>query len=610
MGADACPARSWAYGIGPRSPGEAPEGPRRPIPNQEPAIHAHHRKKGRHRGRKRPERPAGAPRREHIEELHPTEEVPAVDSFREFDLGEQIQEAIAAMGITKPTPIQALSIGPVLAGRDVIAKAETGTGKTLAFGAPMMAKIDATRATVLGLVLCPTRELAQQVAEVLVKLGEPGGVQVALIVGGDPMHPQVNALKAGAQVVVGTPGRVLDLYQQRFLSFPWTEFVVLDEADKMFEIGFLDDIRKILSYTPEERNTLLFSATFPTEVLKLARNSTRDPLEVATAKGTATVDSIDQRFIAVDERDKALVLTRLLEQSADNETFLVFCERRTDVDQLMRRLERLRFPIKALHGGYDQDARFRVMSAYRTGEVKALLATDVAARGLDVDHVTHVVNFGVPREIEDYTHRIGRTGRAGREGTAITLVSDLDRRKWDAQMRRTKFEITEHEPPGRYKRGGDDSRARTRDRDDGRDRRRDESRRPRRDRDDERRPRRAKRDDPERGERKRDERGRDDRKRTERKRDERPREPRRKPEPAGAPQGFGAVAEPEAPAREEAPRRDDDRPKRRRRGGRGRADRGGDRARGDDAPERRPKSAPKPPQPPETKGPAPFGSGL
>jgi len=429
-----------------------------------------HRKGHRHRRRRKPT--SRGPRREHIEELHPTEEVPEIEAFTEWDLGEELQRGIAAMDITRPTPIQALAIGPVLEGCDVIAKAETGTGKTLAFGAPMISRIDPARSTVLGLVLCPTRELAQQVCDVLQALALPRGVRVALVVGGDPTHPQIKALQAGAQVVVGTPGRVLDLAGQRFLSFPWTEYVVLDEADKMFEIGFLDDIKKILAMTPEERQTLLFSATFPTEVLKLARESTRDPLEVATAKGTATVSAIDQRFLELDEADRPLALIRLLEQSGDGDVFLVFCERRTDVDKLMRRLERLPFQIKALHGGYDQASRFRVMSAFRTGEVKALVATDVASRGLDVQHVTHVVNYSVPREAESYTHRIGRTGRAGRTGTAITMVVPADRRRWNDLQRRTKFEIDLYETPQKS-RGRDDERTRGRDRDrDGEPRRR------------------------------------------------------------------------------------------------------------------------------------------
>jgi ATP-dependent RNA helicase DeaD len=361
------------------------------------------------------------------------------------------------MGITVPTPIQKLAIGPVLAGKDIIAKAETGTGKTLAFGAPMMSKIDPSRASVLGLVLCPTRELAEQVCAVLQALGKPRGIRVALIVGGEPLGPQVKALQAGAQVVVGTPGRVLDLYGQRFLSFPWTEYAVLDEADRMLEIGFIDDVRKILSYAPEERQTLLFSATFPPELLKLAREYTRDPVEVATAAGVKTVDSIEQRWMRVTDDDHSLALIRLIEQSEPDDVFLVFCDRREDVDRLMRRLERMPFSIKALHGGYDQEARFRVMGAFRTGEVKALVATDVASRGLDVVHVTHVVNYGPPRDVTDYTHRIGRTGRAGRAGVAITLVTPHGMKRWSFVLKQATWKIQEVDAPGPSRRRAADA---------------------------------------------------------------------------------------------------------------------------------------------------------
>lgn len=389
---------------------------------------------------------------EAIRPLDPTLTPPDITTFRHWELGEDIQVAIAGMGITTPSPIQRLAIGPVLAGKDVIAKAETGTGKTLAFGAPMMAKIDPARASVLGLVMCPTRELAEQVQNVLIALGKPRGIEVALIVGGEPMEPQVKALKRGAQVVVGTPGRILDLYKQKFLSFPWTEFAILDEADVMFEFGFIDDVKEILSYTPDERQTLLFSATFPIELLKLARENTRDPAEVATAAGLKTVDNIEQSVIFLDDEDRTLALMRLIENSDPEDTFLVFCPRRTDVDKLIRRLERMPFGIKALHGGYDQAARFRVMAAFRTGEVKALIATDVASRGLDVKHVSTVVNYGSPHDITDYTHRIGRTGRAGRKGRAITLVGGIDRRKWTQIEREATWKIPEVDPPLRGER--------------------------------------------------------------------------------------------------------------------------------------------------------------
>ncbi|MDA0948856.1 MAG: DEAD/DEAH box helicase, partial [Planctomycetota bacterium] len=397
-------------------------------------------RRGRGRGARRPaskDAPKGPP----VQPLEPTAEPPDIDSFEEFDLGPSVQGAIAAMGITKPTPIQALAIGPVLKGRHVIAKAETGTGKTLAFGAPMMAKIDPARRTVLGLVLSPTRELAEQVHDVLAELGKPNDTKVALVVGGEPLQPQVKALQEGAQVVVGTPGRVLDLMGQGFLSFPWTEFVVLDEADKMLEIGFLEDIEKILAQVNEYRQTLLFSATFPPPLLKLARGQTEDPVEIATASGHATVETIRQCAIEVDDEERPRLLQDIVRRSDESAVFLVFCDRRTDVDRLMRRMERERYPVRALHGGYDQAARFKVMGAFRAHEVKVLIATDVASRGLDVKHVTHVVNFAAPRDTADYTHRIGRTGRAGREGTAITFITPSTRRYWRELVGSTKFEV-------------------------------------------------------------------------------------------------------------------------------------------------------------------------
>ncbi len=378
-----------------------------------------------------------------MEPLHPSEEPPDIDSFDEWDLGEEVQGAISGMGIVSPTPIQALAIGPILEGRDVIAKAETGTGKTLAFGAPIVARIDPARASVLAVILSPTRELAEQVFSVMEELGETRGVKAALIVGGEPLGPQVHALQAGAQVVVGTPGRVLDLMQQGFLSFPWTEFAVLDEADKMLEIGFLDDVTKILDATPDERQTLCFSATFPPPLLKLARGYTSNPAEIATAKGVATVDTITQYYFEVSEEDRALALAALINNSGPDDVFLVFCDRRTDVDWLIRRMERERFSVKALHGGYDQASRFRVMAAFRTGDVKALIATDVASRGLDVQLVTHVVNYGVPRDTSDYTHRIGRTGRAGRQGTSVTFVGPQNARDWDSLVRQMPWDVAE-----------------------------------------------------------------------------------------------------------------------------------------------------------------------
>lgn len=390
-----------------------------------------------------------------IEPLKPTEDVPDIESFRHWDLRKEVIDALDEDNIVKPTPIQAISIGHVLAGKDVIARAQTGTGKTLAFSAPMLTKLDPTRSSVLALILSPTRELAEQIAKVCIEIGDKIGLKVALIVGGEPAQPQVAALQNGAQIVVGTPGRVLDLYGQKFLSFPWTEFVVLDEADEMLEIGFIDDIKEILSKTPDERQTLLFSATFPVPLLKLAREYTRDPVEVATVSGHATAETVTQCWFKIEsENDRAMNILRVLEQADKSAIFLIFCDRRVEVDRLFRKLERSSFSVKALHGGYEQDARFRVMDAFRSGDVKALIATDVASRGLDVKHVTHVINVGAPRDITSYTHRIGRTGRAGREGKAITMIAPPNMRNWSPILKEATWEIKEVDPPERTRSGG------------------------------------------------------------------------------------------------------------------------------------------------------------
>jgi len=404
-------------------------------------------------GGRRPGRskPSGAP----VKPLQPTDEVPDIESFRHWKLSDEVLEALDSDNIVKPTPIQAISIGHVLAGKDVIARAQTGTGKTLAFAAPMLTRLDPTRSSVLALILSPTRELAEQIAKVFEEIGQRLGIKVALIVGGEPAQPQVAALQSGAQVVVGTPGRVLDLYGQKFLSFPWTEVVVLDEADEMLEIGFIDDIKEILSKTPDERQTLLFSATFPTPLLKLARDYTRDPVEVATVSGHATAETVSQSWFKLDrEEELPMALLRLLEQSESDDVFLVFCSRRVDVERLFRKLERSSFPIKALHGGYEQEARFRVMNAFRAREVKALIATDVASRGLDVKHVTHVINCGAPRDITGYTHRVGRTGRAGRQGAAISIISPPNMRNWSPILKEATWEIRQIDPPQRTRGGG------------------------------------------------------------------------------------------------------------------------------------------------------------
>jgi superfamily II DNA/RNA helicase len=507
-----------------------------------------------HSGRSRRDAPSGKPSsRGNPAPLAAVDRPPDIESFAEWKLAPEVLAALDRSGISRPTPIQRLAIGPALDGYDVIAKAETGTGKTIAFGAPLMTRLDSQRKSILGLVLCPTRELAQQVAGVLQDLGRDKGIKVALVVGGEEMEPQILALRDGAQVVVGTPGRVLDLHTRKLMNFPWTEFAVLDEADEMLEIGFLPDVEKILSRLPEERQTLLFSATFPPALLRLAREHTRDAVEVATAAGVKSADTVTQSFMRVGEEDRPLALLRIIERSAPDDVFLVFCHRRTDVDILFRRMGRAPFPIKALHGGYDQPARFRVMEAFRERQVKALIATDVAARGLDVAHVTHVINYAVPKDVSAYTHRIGRTGRAGRDGEAITFVVPTENHRWKRVLAGATWPIPEAEPPGRASYGDRPARH---DRGDDRAERapRDERRAP----DD----RRAQDDRPQRDERapRRDERVRDERPARDA-HDERPRDDRRqrddRPARSDGPMRDDRPARSDGPSRTDGPSRND-----------------------------------------------------
>ncbi|MEZ5988035.1 MAG: DEAD/DEAH box helicase [Planctomycetota bacterium] len=381
-----------------------------------------------------------------------------------MDLGDDILDAIDDLGFTTPTEIQALAIPQICAGRDVVGRAQTGSGKTLAFGAPMLDRIDEARVSVLALVLCPTRELARQVFDVFVDLTTYKELRLALVVGGESMKAQIQSLQKGCQVLVGTPGRVLDLVRQKWLSLAWVEFVVLDEADEMLEIGFLDDVTAILDATPRERQTLLFSATFPPPIMAIAENQMREPLTIGVKGRDEAAGTILQRYLEVDERDKVRALERILDSNPDH-CYLVFCDSRNEVDDLYRRLRSKSYGISPLHGGYDQTVRTRIMKRFREGEYRALIATDVAARGIDVSHVTHVINFSLPRSLERYLHRIGRTGRAGAKGEAITFVTRRDQRDFQAMARRGKLDLRGVELPHHQAEGGDARRGDRRGRD-------------------------------------------------------------------------------------------------------------------------------------------------
>ena len=330
------------------------------------------------------------------------------------------------MGFEEPTPIQVSAIPLILAGNDVTGQAKTGTGKTAAFGIPALERLDPRDRQTQVIVLSPTRELAIQTAEEIALLAaHMTHTTVLPIYGGQPIERQLRSLKTGVQIVVGTPGRVLDHLRRRTLSLSRVKMVVLDEADQMLDMGFLPDIETILKQTPHERQTVLFSATMPKPILAISKRFQKNPEFVEIPHKELTVPEVEQRYIDVHSRDKFDVLCRLLDQM-DPKLVLVFCNTKRRVDQLTKRLKTLGYSVGEIHGDLKQSQRDRVMAQFRKGEIDLLVATDVAARGIDVDDIDLVVNLDVPQVAEYYVHRIGRTARAGRSGRAITFVGPED----------------------------------------------------------------------------------------------------------------------------------------------------------------------------------------
>ena len=349
-----------------------------------------------------------------------------------FGLSPEVAQAIEEMGYETPTPIQQQAIPPMLAGRDVIGQAQTGTGKTAAFGIPLVEKIDPALRRVQALVLCPTRELAMQTAGELMKLGRRrAGLIVVPVYGGQPIERQLRALQNGAQVVVGTPGRVMDHRKRGTLNFDALKLAVLDEADEMLDMGFRDDIETILSATSEARQTALFSATMPRPILALASRYLNDPVQVRIEKRELTVEKIEQCYISVRSFHKNELLSRLLTLE-DIKLALVFCNTKQGVESVVTELQHRGFSAAGLHGDMRQIERDAIMARYRNGLINVLVATDVAARGLDIDNIEAVFNYDIPLDVEYYVHRIGRTGRAGKEGRAYTFVVGREvSRMWD-----------------------------------------------------------------------------------------------------------------------------------------------------------------------------------
>ncbi len=368
-------------------------------------------------------------------------------SFVDLDLPEPLMRAVLDQGFEEPTPIQSLAIPVIRERHDMVGQAHTGTGKTAAYGIPLLEQVDQKVPEVQAIVLCPTRELAIQVSEELRKLARHlRGITILPVYGGQPIERQISVLKKGVQVVIATPGRLIDHLDRRTVSLSGIRLVVLDEADEMLDMGFRDDIEIILKRTPTERQTVLFSATMSKEILALAQKYLKDPRMVKVVHGRLAVPAIEQRYFEVRESDKVEVISRLLD-FYNPKLSLVFCNTKRKVDEVSGQLQARGYLAEALHGDMDQKERERVMSRFRTGASDILVATDVAARGIDVEEVGVVFNYDVPQDPEYYIHRIGRTGRAGKSGKAFTFVSGKEMWKLRDIQKFAKIRIARHAVP-------------------------------------------------------------------------------------------------------------------------------------------------------------------
>jgi ATP-dependent RNA helicase DeaD len=361
-------------------------------------------------------------------------------------LAPEIQQALDELGYQEPTPIQEQAIPELLAGHDAIGQAQTGTGKTAAFGLPLLQYLDPDNDEVQAIVLTPTRELCIQVTQALRAYAEHIDVEIVAVFGGAPIRSQQAQLRAGAQVVVATVGRMMDLMSRRSLVLTAARYIVLDEADEMLDLGFIEDVEKILRMCPSGRQTALFSATMPPPVQRLAESYMYDPTTIRITPKTLTVDAIEQAFVEVGAKDKGPRLVELL-KTEDPEQAIIFCRTKIGASKLEKTLKEKGLDVKALHGDMSQGSRDGVMIAFKDHRVRLLVATDIAARGLDIEHVTHVINYDVPASSEVYVHRIGRTGRVGRTGRAITLVTPAQRDEIGRIERDVKTSIGEWESP-------------------------------------------------------------------------------------------------------------------------------------------------------------------
>ena len=362
------------------------------------------------------------------------------DDFSGLGLSSKVTDAVAAAGYTKPTEIQAQAIPHLLQKKDLIGIAQTGTGKTASFVLPMLTLLESGRARARmprTLILEPTRELAAQVSENFEKYGKNHRLSMALIIGGVSFEDQNKKLDRGVDVLIATPGRLLDQFDRGKILLTGVEILVIDEADRMLDMGFIDDIEKIVSRLPPRRQTMLFSATMDQQIERLTKKFLKDPVHVQVSRAASTADTIDQKLVKVGSKpeDKRAALRERIRASEGLTNAIIFCNRKRDVATLARSLERHGFSVGALHGDMDQKSRMETLDAFKTNKLTLLVASDVAARGLDIPLVSHVFNFDVPVHAEDYVHRIGRTGRAGRSGVAYTFVAPADGKHLDAILK-------------------------------------------------------------------------------------------------------------------------------------------------------------------------------